>query len=236
MKGIACLLLILCKVASGQTSPFSDRLYPILKNAGCPNCHNSNGVASATRLHFPDASASTERTEAFGRSLVRFVDEEHPGESLLLKKPTMRMPHAGGERIQPGSPEEATLISWIRFLSAMPADERTTALKYDEAGPAAEMREGAVLRRLTNSQYNNTVRDLLGDQTRIADQFPPEDFVSRVSRTSTTHKICPPCSKKRTAQPPRNWPRMRFVVVTRIILSRAFPVRHAGTSLSESLA
>ena len=34
------------------------------------------------------------------------------------------------------------------------------------------------MRRLTNSQYNNTVRDLLGDQTQPADQFPPEDFVS----------------------------------------------------------
>jgi hypothetical protein len=178
MKGAACLLLLCCGAAVGQTSPFSDGLYPILKNAGCPNCHNSNGVASATRLHFPDASVSTERAEAFGRSLVRLVDREHPEESLLLKKPTRRIPHAGGERIKPGSPEEATLVAWIRFLTAMPADELATALKYDEAGPETERRRGAVLRRLTNSQYNNTVRDLLGDQTQPADQFPPEDFVS----------------------------------------------------------
>jgi hypothetical protein len=34
------------------------------------------------------------------------------------------------------------------------------------------------LRRLTHSQYNNTVRDLLGDFTRPADQFPPEDFLN----------------------------------------------------------
>lgn len=178
MRVAACLVLLLCEAAAAQTSPFSDRLYPILKNAGCPNCHNSNGVASGTRLHFPDASASSERAEAFGRSLVRLVDREHPEESLLLKKPTRRIPHAGGERIKPGSPEEAVLIDWIRFLSAMPADELAAALKYDEAGPETERRKGAVLRRLTNSQYNHTVRDLLGDQTEPADQFPPEDFVS----------------------------------------------------------
>jgi hypothetical protein len=35
-----------------------------------------------------------------------------------------------------------------------------------------------LLRRLTHSQYNNTVRDLLGDQTRPADSFPQEDFVN----------------------------------------------------------
>jgi Protein of unknown function (DUF1592)/Protein of unknown function (DUF1588)/Protein of unknown function (DUF1587)/Protein of unknown function (DUF1595)/Protein of unknown function (DUF1585) len=175
MKGIACLLL--AWTAAGQTSPFSDGVYPVLKNAGCPTCHNSNGVASATRLHFPDASASTERAEAFGRSLVRLVDLKHPEESLLLMKPTKRVAHAGGERIKPGSPEEAALIGWIRVLVAMPADELAAALKYDEAGPEAGVRQGAVLRRLTNSQYNNTVRDLLGDQTAPADQFPPEDFV-----------------------------------------------------------
>src|SRR5579863_9966771 len=160
MRVIACFLL-LSAAAVGQANPFSDRLYPILKNAGCPTCHNTNGVASGTRLHFPDSGASAERTEAFGRSLVRLVDREHPLESLLLKKPTKRIPHAGGERIQPGSPEETALIAWIRFLAAMPADDVARAVKYDEAGPDAVKPEGAVLRRLTNSQYNNTVRDLL---------------------------------------------------------------------------
>jgi hypothetical protein len=36
----------------------------------------------------------------------------------------------------------------------------------------------ATLRRLTHSQYNNTVRDLLKDNSSPANQFPPEDFVN----------------------------------------------------------
>ena len=35
-----------------------------------------------------------------------------------------------------------------------------------------------VLRRLTHSQYNNTVRDLLKDTSDPASQFPPEDYVN----------------------------------------------------------
>jgi hypothetical protein len=35
-----------------------------------------------------------------------------------------------------------------------------------------------VLRRLTHSQYNKTVRDLLKDTTNPAKQFPPEDYVN----------------------------------------------------------
>ncbi len=45
-------------------------------------------------------------------------------------------------------------------------------LIFSWPGSAAEL-----LRRLTHSQYNNTVRDLLGDQSRPADRFPPESFV-----------------------------------------------------------
>ncbi|MDQ6699403.1 MAG: DUF1592 domain-containing protein [Acidobacteriota bacterium] len=47
------------------------------------------------------------------------------------------------------------------------------------------------IRRLTHSQYNNTVRDLLGDQTRPADQFPPEDFQNGFKNQISTQEISP---------------------------------------------
>ena len=47
------------------------------------------------------------------------------------------------------------------------------------------------IRRLTHSQYNNTVRDLLGDQTRPADQFPQEDFVNGFKNQTAAQDIPP---------------------------------------------
>jgi hypothetical protein len=47
------------------------------------------------------------------------------------------------------------------------------------------------VRRLTHSQYNHTVRDLLGDETRPADQFPEEDFVNGF-RNQTSAQDIPP--------------------------------------------
>jgi len=151
----------------------------MLQNAGCAGCHNLNGVASATRLHFPDADASSDRVEAFGKSLAALVDRQHPETSLLLQKPTRRVAHAGGVRIKPGSPEEAMLVSWIQVLSRLPEKDLADALGYG-AKTFADMQpgQGAVLRRLTHSQYNHTVRDLLGDESRPADQFPPDDFIN----------------------------------------------------------
>ena len=171
--------ICLASAALGQTASFSSKLYPILKEAGCAACHNSNGVASATRLHFPDADATPDRVEAFGYSLVTLVDRDHPDESLLLKKPTLRVPHTGGLRIKPGSPEEAVLKAWIQTLASLSGDELAKAMKDSdlEQTPNQSGAPSAVLRRLTHSQYNNTVRDLLGDQTAPASQFPPEDFV-----------------------------------------------------------
>jgi hypothetical protein len=174
VRALLCWAL-LAGAAFGQS--FSAKLYPIFVNAGCPACHNSNGVASATRLHFPDAESSQDRIDAFGKSLVALVDRDHPEESLLLNKPTKRIAHTGGERIKPGSPEETVLRAWIDKLASLTSDEIAAALKSGEASQDAGAPR-AVLRRLTHSQYNNTVRDLLGDQTAPANQFPPEDFVN----------------------------------------------------------
>ena len=47
------------------TAKVSDNLYPVLEDAGCRGCHVADGVASATRLQFPENPASAFRLEAF---------------------------------------------------------------------------------------------------------------------------------------------------------------------------
>src|SRR5262249_45524383 len=125
------------------------------------------------RLRFPEAGSPPEEIDAFGESLRPLVDPADPESSILLRKPTNRIPHTGGVRIKPGSHEEATLRAWIEHLSQEGA----------AAAPAAAPKLAAaasphVLRRLTHAQYDNTVSDLLGDISHPARQFPPEDFVN----------------------------------------------------------
>ncbi|HKW96159.1 MAG TPA: DUF1592 domain-containing protein [Bryobacteraceae bacterium] len=50
---------------------------------------------------------------------------------------------------------------------------------------------GPLMRRLTHSQYNHTVHDLLGDQTNPASQFPQEDFVNGFKNQTTGQSIPP---------------------------------------------
>lgn len=189
--------LILIGFAGGslwaQNPDFRTTLYPVLEKANCRACHNTEGVASATRLHFPEADAPASKIEAFGDSLVILIDRDHPEASLLLKKPTARIPHTGGERIKPGTPEEAVLKAWIARLTQLSGAELATALRYRELENSGMglVAQDPELRRLTHSQYNHTVRDLLGDQTSPANQFPPEDFINGFRNQSRGQSLSP---------------------------------------------
>jgi hypothetical protein len=183
---MACL-----QVAGAQDTSFARSVYPVFEKAGCAGCHNSNGVASGTRLHFPEEGAAAERVEAFGKSLVVLINRDHPEQSLLLQKPTKRVAHGGGERIKIGSPEEASLIAWIGVLSHLSNEEAAKARKYDTLSGETAGVPAPGLRRLTHTQYNNTVRDLLGDRTAPANQFPQDDYVNGFKNQYEAQNLSP---------------------------------------------
>lgn len=176
--------------AAVRPGDFTRTLYPVLEKAGCRGCHNTDGVAAATRLRFPEDDAAPARREAFGKSLVALVDRAHPAQSLLLNKPTLRIAHTGGQRIAPGTAEEETLRAWVDYLASLTPAEAALAVKMGRA-TAVEVEREPVLRRLTHSQYNHTVLDLLGDESNRADQFPPEDFVNGYKGQSGSQAISP---------------------------------------------
>ena len=183
------LLLLLALAASGLSvaaeNNFDRGLYPVLQKANCRACHVDGGIASATRLHFPEVDASAVEVEAFGRSLTTLVNRERPEASLLYTKPTNREKHTGGKLILPGSPEEALLIDWVRYLAQAPPPQPTSKIQNPTSVPVTS----APMRRLTHSQYNHTVQDLLGDQTSPANQFPPEDFVNGFQNQADAQSI-----------------------------------------------
>src|SRR6266508_3828111 len=169
---------------------FTRTLYPIFEAAQCRGCHADDGVASATRLHFPEPTASPDDIEAFGLTLAALVDRTDPARSLLINKPTNRERHTGGVRIQPGTYDEQALVEWVRYLAALP-DATVAAARERIAASTAASTPDQLLKRLTHSQYNNTVRDLLGDYSRPADKFPPEDFVNGFKNQLRTQGMPP---------------------------------------------
>jgi hypothetical protein len=169
---IAAFFLLAAGLSAAPVD-FIKEVYPVFEQADCAGCHRDNGVASATRLRFPEGKPEPARLEEFGRSLGALVDRVAIERSPLLLKPTLRLPHAGGRKIEPGSEEEKKLKAWVAHLASLHPEAPRREAAPERVSPAAP-----VLRRLTHSQYNNTIRDLLGDESRLASQFPPEDFVN----------------------------------------------------------
>jgi hypothetical protein len=172
------------RVSLSAQPDFVRQVYPVLETAQCRTCHNENGVASATRLQFPPANGSSADIVAFGSRLRNVVESGKPEESLLFLKPTNRVPHAGGERIKKGSDDEKILRAWVEHLSGLP--ETVAGESRQTMGSTRR-----VLRRLTRSQYNHTVRDLLGEESRPADQFPGEDFIHGFTNQAEGQSVSP---------------------------------------------
>ena len=214
---------------------FSRTVFPVFEAAQCRGCHNEDGVASATRLHFPEANASPDDIEAFGLTLAVLVDRTDPARSLLINKPTNRERHTGGVRIQPGSFEEQALTDWVRYLTTV-SDDAVAAARTRLATASSPSASTQHLRRLTHSQYNNTVRDLLRDYSRPADRFPPEDFINGFKQSAARRRACRLCSSRRTVHRPKSWRSMPSAPATSTASSRASPRRHAtpGAAISFS--
>jgi hypothetical protein len=176
--------------AQAAAPTFAGTAYPVFQKANCRGCHSDEGVASGTRLHFPLETASAEEIEAFGLTLANLIDREDVSRSLLLNKPTNRTRHVGGVKIEPGSLEEQAVRNWVEYLATVP-DTAINAARTRLTIVTPAVAHDVGLRRLTHSQYNNTVRDLIGDYSRPADRFPPEDFVGGFKNQTRTQGIPP---------------------------------------------
>src|SRR5216684_2665511 len=148
---LAALLCLPAAAQHGAVNPafFAATVYPILESAQCRGCHATDGVASGTRLHFPEKDASQAQIQLFGLSLAPLVDRSNSSQSLLLVKPTNRLRHTGGERVHPGSEEEKLLTQWVEYLASTP-DDSLAAARRRLGESAAIPKPDQLVRRLTH--------------------------------------------------------------------------------------
>ncbi|HLJ55015.1 MAG TPA: DUF1553 domain-containing protein [Chthonomonadaceae bacterium] len=119
---------------------FRNHVLPVLTKAGCNSgaCHGAaagkGGLNLSLRGFDPDADYNVLTRQAGGRRVV----PGDPASSLCLRKPTMALPHGGGLRIAPGSPEYRVLASWIVAGAPRPSprDARVQALEVSPARAA----------------------------------------------------------------------------------------------------
>jgi hypothetical protein len=94
---------------------FQRHVVPLLGRLGCSGraCHGSFQGRGGFRLSLFGYDFQKDH-EALTGSRAPRVDPEDPDDSLILQKPTLTIPHKGGQRLKPGSWQYHALRRWIR--------------------------------------------------------------------------------------------------------------------------
>lgn len=106
---------------------FAEQVLPILYKAGCNagTCHASQHGKGGFTLSVMGYDPPADRLAIVRDRMQRRVNLLQPLESLVLRKPTMAVPHGGGRRLEVGSTDYNILAAWISAGAPEPkADAR----------------------------------------------------------------------------------------------------------------
>lgn len=94
---------------------FTNDVMPVLMKSGCyvGACHAKQGGQNGFQLSVLGFDLEADYQSVARQAIGRRVNRTEPGKSLLLTKPTLALPHAGGRRFDEKSPEYRLLARWI---------------------------------------------------------------------------------------------------------------------------
>jgi len=142
---------------------YSRDVVPIISKAGCNMgaCHASQYGKAGFKLSVFGYEPTQDFAAIVRDSSERRVNFLEPEQSLLLKKPTLQVPHGGGRRMKIGSTEYQTLVAWIASGAPglSPSDPQVTRIV---AGPTRRITvPGAKHQIRVEAFYSNgTSRDV----------------------------------------------------------------------------
>jgi hypothetical protein len=159
---------------------FRNHVIPMMTRAGCNSgaCHGAlagkGGLKLSLRGYDPQADHFVLTRQALGRR----VDREEPAHSLLLLKPTLAVPHGGGQKIEPGSADYAILADWIAAGAPAPRTDDPRIERLEVMPPSAVLKPKDSLQVLVRAWYSDGHAE---DVTRWAKFNSSEDMVATVN-------------------------------------------------------
>jgi hypothetical protein len=136
---------------------FRNHVLPALTKAGCNSgaCHGAaagkGGLKLTLRGFDPNADYAVLTHQAMGRRVV----SGDPAHSLMLLKPTMTIPHGGGERVKPKSADYAILAGWIKAGTPRPQPDDARLLTLEVFPALASLRPGDAQQILVRARYSD---------------------------------------------------------------------------------
>ncbi len=165
---------------------FEESVYKPILGQECAVCHSATGLAKKTKLVLD--SSGTEAALKANFEVVREVARtELDGTSILLLRPTLLHPegHTGGELFAVGSSEYAALSNFV---------DRVTLGKCEGTGTvdcSGKAKGGRILRRLSRSEYDQTIQDLFGIPSAWGESLSSDTVVNGFDNNASALVVSP---------------------------------------------
>ncbi|HEV3447974.1 MAG TPA: DUF1553 domain-containing protein [Gemmataceae bacterium] len=164
-----------------EDSPWSFRnhVIPMMTKIGCNSgaCHGAlagkGGMKLSLRGYDPDADYFVLTRQALGRR----VDTIEPAHSLVLRKPTLAVPHGGGQKLEPGGRDYQVLSEWIAAGAMGPLANDTGIQRLEVFPNEAVLKPRDTLQVLVRAWYSDGHAE---DVTRWSKFSSTEDLVAGV--------------------------------------------------------
>lgn len=156
---------------------FRTQVWDPILSTKCIGCHTPEGPAQNSRMKFKREGDKGWLEHNYAQ-LAGMATEQLDGTALLLLKPTGQHPggHTGGELIPVGSEDYGRIAGFVdRVTSDECIDDGPTVVDCREYGVLPGRR---TLRRLTRTEYDNTVRDLVGLDMGLGQGFATDTVIN----------------------------------------------------------
>ncbi|MFO0889462.1 MAG: DUF1549 and DUF1553 domain-containing protein [Isosphaeraceae bacterium] len=173
-------LLSLISWAVGQAAAGDEKVsfatdeQPILTKLGCNQgaCHGAQHGKGSFKLSLRGFDDEADHREIVRAAFGRRVSLGDPTASLLLRKPTVGLPHEGGRRLGEDSWAYQTLVRWLRqgATGPAPADRKLKELVVEPK--ELILRAGEKARITAKAVYEDGSTELLSEKAGFDSQAP----------------------------------------------------------------
>jgi len=155
---------IIVRGASKAGPPrFLTDVMPVLTKAGCNQgaCHGAAAGKGGFKLTLLGYDPELDYESITRAQAARRVSPAEPENSLLLRKPTLRVAHRGGLRFRVSSPEYRLLRDWIAGGLPGPSPKEPRIARLEVIPPVRTLPIGQTQRFIVLAYYNDgTCRDV----------------------------------------------------------------------------
>jgi hypothetical protein len=137
-------------IVSGTGRPadvsFMNDVLPVLYRMGCSTgaCHGAAAGKNGFKLSLRGFDPAADRAMLTRAAAGRRVSVAEPKNSLMLLKPTMAVPHEGGQRFEVGSEPYTIFLNWIEAGAPGPDGEEPEVARLEVLPADATLEPGAV--------------------------------------------------------------------------------------------